>query len=131
MGLANRVQEERNIYNYGLMTGLINAFQKGEKYEGRETRENSLFDGEIQADYTGKGGTFLVWLGGHTHDDAVAVVDGLTCVETTSDARYVGLHPERKETVNEQAFDILVFDKQARQCTAVRIGAGENREFLF
>ena len=97
LGLA----EEEHVYNYGIIEGILNAFNSGGVYVGEETYKNSLFDIKISVDYRNNGGNVIAWLGGHTHRDDFAIVNGINCIEIASDAAYTDLHPEKKATIKE------------------------------
>ena len=122
---------EKCHYNYSLMTNILRAFQKGETYEGRTQYDNALFSAHICVDFTGKGGNVAAWLGGHIHRDESGMENGVLCIDTTTDAAFAGRHSQKKGTINEQAFDVFVFDSKQRKCNAVRFGAGEDREFSY
>ena len=122
---------ENKAYNYQIMTKLLRAFQNGAFYEGSEKHNNPLFDAQISVDYTGKGGAVAAWLGGHIHKDDMSIVDGIVCVDTKTDAAFLSSYPEKRGTINEQAFDVFVFDLGNKTCQIVRIGAGEERAFSY
>ena len=88
-------------------------------------------EGGFCVDFTGKGGNVAAWLGGHIHRDESGMENGVLCIDTTTDAAFAGRHSQKKGTINEQAFDVFVFDSKQRKCNAVRFGAGEDREFSY
>ena len=118
-------------YNYDLMVGVFEAFGKGIVYEGRSRNENRLFDAEIVADYTKRGGKVIAWLGGHIHKDEISMVNNVLCIDTAADSAFCSLNPEKRGTTKEQAFDVFVIEPKSRYGEIVRIGAGEDRSFSF
>lgn len=125
------VKVEKEYYNYSLMTGVLNAFQKGNVYQGETVLENPLFNAKISVDFTNKGGNVIAWLGGHTHKDAINVEDGIVCINTAADTAYISLYPDRMGTTEEQAIDVFVIDTKKRKGDIVRIGKGEDRVFTY
>ena len=127
----NGVKVEERSYNYSLMTGVLKAFQGGTTFKSETVQENPLFNARISVDFTGKGGNVIAWLGGHTHKDAIAVENGIVCVDTTTDSAFVSLYPEKAGTTAEQAFDVFVINRNKRKGKIIRIGVGEDREFVY
>lgn len=127
--------EEGEIrYNYDLMNGIINAFKKHTKFSGETSFENSLFNASVSVDFTGRGGVFVAWLGGHTHRDNIKVVDGIVNVSLMNDSCQnpnMAELPHVKITTNEQAVDIFTVNKKTKTVHVTRIGAGEDREFTY
>ena len=114
------------------MLGVLDAFKNKRAYVAQEKHSNPLFDVSISADFSGKGGDVIAWVGGHRHKDYVKTKFGITIVETTSDASYenykkLGL----RGSVGEHAFDIFTVDKSNRRVSVTRIGRGEDREFVY
>ena len=119
-------------YNYDIVLGVLDAFKNKRAYVAQEKHSNPLFDVSISADFSGKGGDVIAWVGGHRHKDYVKNKFGITIVETTSDASYenykkLGL----RGSVGEHAFDIFTVDKSNRRVSVTRIGRGEDREFVY
>ena len=76
--------------------------------------------------YNGPGEIICV-IQGHTHRDRIVNTTGGTkVVVTTSDkCNMSDLDVDRtRGTINEQAFDVFIFDRKNRRVSAVRIGAG-------
>ncbi|MBE6651294.1 MAG: metallophosphoesterase [Ruminococcaceae bacterium] len=129
--------DNRNeVPGYGIIVKILNAFKKHTKFEGEELYEGQQahFSTKISVDYTGRGGNFAVWVGGHTHWDYDLVLDGVLSVATLND----GMHnsdrnptPHEAGTTNEQAFDIYTIDKTNHKLYVTRIGAGNDREFEY
>ncbi len=124
------------VPGYGIIMNIINAFRKHTSFEGEELYddERAHFSSRISVDYTGRGGDFAVWVGGHTHYDCDLVLDGILSVATLND----GMHnsnanptPHECESFREQAFDIYTIDKENHKLYITRIGAGNDREFEY
>lgn len=124
-------REEENRYNYELMLGIIDAFNRGAAYEGESVYENALFSASISVDFSNRRGTVAGWVSGHTHRDIMEKRSSVTAVSTRSDAAFVSMSPEKRETLKEQAVDVFVINKADRCVNIVRIGDGENREFSY
>lgn len=121
---------EMKIYNVELLLGIINAFRKHTAYQAKCRYEDICgFDAELDVDYTGKGGDFAVWVGGHVHKDDCELRDGVLSVCTRNDC-LMGAD-RTANTVTEQAFDVFTIDKNAHKLYVTRIGAGEDREFTY
>ena len=118
-------------YNADLLLGIINAFRKHTVFRGNNCYENITgYDAEVSVDFTGKGGDFAVWVGGHTHKDMHQLRDGILAVCSASDS-VVSAHNWKEHTVDEQAFDIFTIDRSAHKIHITRIGRGEDREFTY
>lgn len=122
--------------NYGLLLDIINAFSHHTSFEGEVSypEEFAHFNAKVSVDYTGKGGDFAIWVGGHTHYDLDLVLDDVLSTATLND----GMHnsesnptPHVAETSAEQAFDIFTIDKHNHRIYITRIGAGNDREFEY
>ena len=85
-------------------------------------------------DYSNKNGTIIGAFGGHYHMDG-AFKSYANYILTTTD----NCNQENQEssltrtsgTITEQAFDVVIINKQLRKIQCVRIGAGEDREFTY
>lgn len=126
-------ENEPNEYNYSLVTKIFKAFNDHTKFEGEETHEQSWRNAKVSVDFTGKGGNFVAWFSGHSHADNIRKYEGITFVETTTDASYVAWKktPGIRGTTNEHAFDVFTIDKTAKKVYATRFGKGEDRTFEF
>lgn len=118
-------------YNTDLLLGIINAFRKHTAFAG-STHYEALagYDASVSVDFTGKGGDFAIWVGGHWHKDLVQLRDGVLAISSASDSLVSAVGRERG-TTTEQAFDIITIDKTAHKIHITRIGAGEDREFTY
>ena len=121
--------------NAAMALGIVDAFRRHKKYEGKNIDEKRPFyNAQISVDFTGRGGNFAVWVGGHTHADAAKYCDGMLSTATLNDSIHNAEgspYKHVKGTDTEQAFDIFTVDKNAHKIYATRIGCGENREFEY
>ena len=88
------------------------------------------YDATISVDFTGKGGDFAAWVGGHTHKDMHQMRAGILAVCAASDS-LVSAPNCKANTTDEQAFDIFTIDKAAHKIHITRIGRGADREFTY
>lgn len=122
-------------YNRDLVLGLINAFRKHETYQGSTHYENMEgYDTKVEADFTGKGGDFIAWVGGHEHKDGSALCDGVLTICSINDSLHNSasspfVHKERTNT--EQSFDIFTINKKEHKLYITKIGCGEDRVFDY
>ncbi len=116
---------DEGYFNREIVLGLIDAFRKHTKYEGCSNCADSAYNASVCADFTGRGGDFAVWVGGHTHCDMEQNADGILCLTTASDSfNDIG-------NTGEQCFDIFTVSKAAHTIYATRIGRGEDRAFTY
>ena len=129
-------QNEEHEFNYALMAGVINAFKKHTRFSGKTEYDDPLLNAEISVDFTGKGGNFVAWLGGHVHINRITILDGITYVETASDASYEAyLQTGKRGKIQEHAFSVFTIDPVKHKVYVTRIGKGdgdsEDKEFEY
>lgn len=105
-----------------IILGIIDAFKKHRPYVSNEGVVLSV-------DYTGKGGEFIAWVGGHWHKDLILDIDGVKCVAVAQDCAQTA--ERAKGEITEQAFDVLTIDRKRHKVYTTRIGFGEDREFDY
>jgi len=119
-------------YNRELILGVIDAFRRHTAYEaGTHYADVAGYDARVAVDFTGKGGDFAVWVGGHTHRSGHLLQNGVLTVCSPSDSMVSARGLRLQNTPTEQAFDIFTVDKSAHKLYITRIGAGEDREFAY
>ena len=87
-------------------------------------------------DFSKTTNTVACHLSGHAHIDETHVDNGVLSIGVLCDAAYnddpqYKDKPRTKETINEQAFDIVSLDTTNRTIKLVRIGQGNDREFNY
>jgi len=121
--------------NYDVAMGIIDAFRKHTKYEKTTHYEDAPHcDAHISCDFTGRGGNFIVWVGGHAHHDLIKDFNGIQTMTVNCDCTHnskLSAFEHVAGTTTEQAFDILTVDKNNHKVYVTRIGCGENREFEY
>ncbi len=116
---------DEEYFNREIVLGLIDAFRKHTVYEGRSDCTDPAYNASVCADFTGRGGDFAVWVGGHTHRDMEQNADGILLLTTASDSfNDIG-------NTDEQCFDIFTVNKAEHTICATRIGRGEDRAFTY
>ncbi len=83
-------------------------------------------------DFTDAKAEFVAYICGHSHVDEHIYVDDTLFISTGSSAKYKDDVWERPANdVGQDLFDVFVIDKDKKILTAIRIGAGEDREFNY
>ena len=120
------VDVHENYHNRELILGIIDAFRKHTDFTGSTAyQEIPLYSAAISVDFTGRGGDFAAWVGGHSHRNLDERHNGILLMTSDSDSfNEIG-------NVNEQVFDIFTINKQEHKLYITRIGAGEDREFTY
>ena len=87
----------------------------------------------LYTDFKNATSTVAAFICGHNHIDDSNQEGGLLVISTVGDSLYQEPNaPERKkDTLSEHGFDIFVVDKDSRSLSAIRIGAGESREWEY
>lgn len=85
--------------------------------------------------------TVVCMITGHTHiDGSLTTSGGIPCICTTTDSYQLNYElvdgtptatPRARNTVNEQAFDVIQFDFANRNIYCTRIGYGADRQFSY
>ena len=87
------------------------------------------YDGESY-NFSATTSKVLFTASGHGHRDGSNVLDGVLNIETTSDAYYHDdVWTRTQGTTSEQAFDVFVVDFDSGKLKAIRVGAGDDREW--
>ena len=94
---------------------------------------------EILKDYNNKRGifenykgTFVAYICGHNHKDQDATIDDTLFISTGTSPIFNDDVWKREEgNITEILMDVFALDKNAKKLYAIRIGAGEDREFNF
>ncbi|MBR6748670.1 MAG: metallophosphoesterase [Clostridia bacterium] len=121
---------ECEMYSGDMILGIINAFRNHTAFAGKTDLPEAEYNTEINVDYTGRGGNFTLWVGGHTHKDIWGQLEGINCMCCLNDSKHksAGSPYLRVEgTTTEHAFDVFTVNKKQRKIYITRIGAGEDR----
>ena len=112
-------------HNRDLVLGLLDAFRKHTVYEGSGSCGEPDWAASVRADFTGGGGNFAVWVGGHTHRDMEQNENGILLLTTASDSfNDIG-------NTDEQCFDIFTVNTRTHRICTTRIGRGKDRSFAY
>lgn len=101
--------------------------------EAYKNHTTYMLDGE-NYDFSLKEGDVIGIFSGHMHlDGAINTNAGIPFISTTCDAynEEYGKLTREKDTVTEQAFDVVQVDRNNRKIYMTRIGAGNDREFSY
>lgn len=103
-----------------------------EAYNSKSSLSKTYDDKVVDVDFKDVKGKILLYQNGHSHKDESVKTDHMLYVSTGCDARYTDDKWDRvKTTDTEQLFDVVIVDKKTAKINMIRIGAGENREFIF
>ncbi len=102
----------------------------GYRTEAREVVEGYMKKTGDYADYKGQ---FIGWFSGHEHYDHMTKIGNFTQTISNGDGTPVtsGMPNRPVNTIDEQCFDVVTIDKANRQVYLTRIGAGEDRSFVY
>lgn len=116
-----------NYYNAELIFGIIDAFRKHTCYEGKtDYKDRPGYNAAISVDFTGKGGDFALWFGGHTHRDIIQDHNGIITMSIAADVKL-----PKQGTTDEQTITVFMIDKKNHRLLLTRIGEGEDRELEY
>lgn len=117
---------ENHHHNRSLLLGIIDAFRKHTSFEGAtDYPEKPGYSAKVSVDFTGAGGNFAAWVGGHYHQGVGEYEQGILCISPFSDGfRSVG-------NTEEQSFDIVTVDKKNHRLYLTQVGFGMDREFDY
>ncbi len=83
-------------------------------------------------DFTSAKEEFVAYICGHNHQDRHSVEDNTLFISTGStSALWDDCWDRALGTTDEELFDIFVIDKTNKTLKAIRVGAGEDREFNY
>lgn len=90
------------------------------------------FDGKTY-DFREKNVDLICALCGDMHIDGYYVTSaGVNIIATTTDSlQEEGGLSRSRDTITEQAFDVVIFNRETRKIKLIRIGAGTDREFTY
>ena len=106
-------------------------------------QEKAVSDSITVNDYAGESHTFTIdfsnykgvligYICGHNHLDEDSDEDGVLSISTTSDAMFnTDGYGRSFGTTSESAFDVVGIDKANQSLSLIRVGAGNNRSFIY
>lgn len=118
--------------NYSLLLNLLNAYEKGIAYTGSTDDED--FACSINVDFASQGkGEFITFICGDTHEDRgfsnlffdINLITRRSSLADNYDA------PRPIKTDQQDAFDIVVVDRETKQIRTTRFGSGEDAVFNY
>lgn len=118
--------------NYGLLLNVLNAYEKGIAYTGSTTDVD--FACTVNVDFTSQGkGEFITFICGDTHEDRgfsnlffdINLITRRSSLADNYDA------PRPIKTDQQDAFDIVVVDRETKQIRTTRFGSGEDVVFNY
>ena len=99
---------------------------------------------QVFKDFKTSGGDYIGHFSGHVHHDFMNNQAGFYCVQTLNDGthwrqasyfagnEFVGDAPKKiTGTTTECAFDVVIVNRTTHKVNLIRIGAGEDREFIY
>ena len=125
------IKDNGNYYKYREM---FKALNNGTTFNWEGTYDTAVYN--IHADFTGdKQADVLFVACGHNHEDRIGIDNNVVYFKTTCDAHYnddeeLG-YRRTPGTIYEQAFDVICINKTTKHVKLVRVGAGNNREFIY
>lgn len=119
--------------NYTHIINIIDSFKKGTKYEGSTNIED--FSSNVSVDFTEQGqGEFITVISGDTHEDRGFHIlnDIVPIITRTSSLPDGWLGISRPIGTDQQdAFDIMVVDRENKLIKTTRFGCGEDVIFNY
>ena len=126
------IKDNGNYYKHRELFGALN---NGTTFNWEGTYGTAVYN--IHADFTGNKQADVLFVAcGHMHQDNIGIDNNVVYFQTTSDAHYNDDYSQlgyRRDvgTIYEQAFDVICINKQTQHVNLIRIGAGNNREFIY
>lgn len=121
------------VINFAGFGNIINAFMNGTKGTYSNTHAMAPVN-NLAYDFTEQGEMEIICIfNGHTHVDGDGTMWGVKYISTGSSLpdEYDSLPDRSLYSKNEDLWDIMTIDRQARKIYATRFGAGEDREFTY
>ncbi|KEK16028.1 phage capsid protein [Limosilactobacillus reuteri] len=116
---------------------IINAFKHGKNVSITNNSGDAFDVADVQADFTKQGeGTLIAIINGHLHYDAqdYNVFSETPIIEVTTSASFVSdkvNNSDRRNTKNEDAWDIISIDTAKHKIHCYRFGRGNDRDFTY
>ena len=116
--------------NHLIVGDILRAYKNGirckiDRYENELKRT-------VDADFSNyHRGEIAACFAGHTHNDIETKVDGIQYIVTANAVMYPEVIPREDGTKTELLFDIITLNTEKRLISLTRVGAGNDREFMY
>lgn len=129
--------EDNTFKNYHHAIAILNAFKNGTSVNINDTSNPDFTITGLQADYGKQGqGTLIAVVNGHLHrdDQDTSILNGTPIIEVTTSASFVSNvvdDSKRRNTNDEDAWDIISINTKERKIHCYRFGRGNDRDFTY
>lgn len=129
--------EDNTFKNYHHAIEILNAFKNGTSVNINDTSNPDFTITGLQADYSKQGqGTLIAVVNGHLHrdDQDTSVLNGTPIIEVTTSASFASNvvdDRKRRNTNDEDAWDIISINTKERKIHCYRFGRGSDRDFTY
>lgn len=129
--------EDNTFKNYHHAIAILNAFKNGTSVNINDTSNPDFTITGLQADYGKQGqGTLIAVVNGHLHrdDQDTSILNGTPIIEVTTSASFVSSvvdDSKRRNTNDEDAWDIISINTKERKIHCYRFGRGNDRDFTY
>lgn len=129
--------EDNTFVNYHHAIAILNAFKNGTSVNINDTSNPDFTITGLQADYSKQGqGTLIAIVNGHLHcdDQDTSILNGTPVIEVTTSASFVSdkvNNSDRRNTNDEDAWDIISINTKERKIHCYRFGRGSDRDFTY
>jgi hypothetical protein len=120
--------------NYKHAIEIISAFKNGTQININDASETDFAISGLTADYAAQGkGTVIAVVNGHLHADKqdTNVLNGTPVICTDCSLHYHSQQNEFDDTVNEDCWETMSIDTQAKTIHCYRFGRGQDRIFNY
>lgn len=129
--------EDDSFKNYHHAIEILDAFKNGTTVSVNDTSNSDFSITGLQADYRSQGqGTLIAVVNGHLHkdDQDTSILNGTPIIEVTTSASFASNvvdDSKRRNTNDEDAWDIISINTRERKIHCYRFGRGSDRDFTY
>lgn len=129
--------EDNTFKNYHHAIAILNAFKNGTSVNINDTSNPDFAITGLQVDYSKQGqGTLIAVVNGHLHCDNqdTSILNGTPIIEVTTSASFVSSvvdDSKRRNTKDEDAWDLISINTRERKIHCYRFGRGSDRDFTY
>ena len=130
--LNNTIGSEAELQNSDALLNIIKAYKNGSSTTINTSGDYPI--SSLNVDFTSQGRRTVVGIfNGHLHYDAnnTTALNGTPIIEQTCSTIQAHGGVRAKDTVNEDAWDIVSIDTAKRQIHMYRFGAGDDQSFNY